>query len=242
MKLSIIIPARNEERELPGTITAYADFFSRQFGDEVEIIAVINQCSDDTAGVASKVAESWRQVKIIVEPGHLGKGGAVKVGMHQACGEFVGYVDGDGSAPPAAFMALVDHIGSHGCIIGSRRIEGAVSVPRRSWMRRSASYILNRFVVKTLFDLQVEDSQCGAKLFRREVMNKVLPELTETGWAFDIELLCRVRQLDYTIKELPVEWHHVPKRPMTFMMMGVQMMASICRVRRILSLNEEKTR
>jgi glycosyltransferase involved in cell wall biosynthesis len=235
MKLSIIIPAHNEAHRLPKTLEKYAAFFAEQFDREVEIIVVVNHCHDRTEAVAREAAERWPQVRVLVEAARIGKGGAVEMGMRRAMGERVGFVDADGAAPPTAFYQLTQNQGDAGCIIGSRWVEGAEVRPPQPWLRRTASRILNRVFVRGMFGLQVSDSQCGAKLFRQDVLEKVLPESTEPGWAFDIDLLCRIKRLGYSIREYPIEWHHVPGNPTGFILMSLQMLASIRRVKRALN-------
>ncbi len=240
MKLSIIIPAYNEELRLPKTLNDYASFFVAKFGDDVELIVVINHCSDGTEEIALAAAQTHPQIKVVVEPSRIGKGGAVEMGMRMAKGDLVGFVDADGATPPTAFFQLLENMGDAGCIIGSRWIEGAVVSPRQPFLRRLASRILNKIVVHGMFGLQIRDSQCGAKLFRKDVLERVLPESTEPGWAFDIDLLCRVKRLGYDIRELPIEWHHVPGNPTTFMLMSLQMLASVLRVKRALARSQGK--
>jgi len=232
MKLSIIIPAHNEERRLPKTLEDYGRFFGERFGGEVELIVVVNHCSDATEKVARTAAEAIPQIKVVVEPSWIGKGGAVELGMWQASGELVGFVDADGATAPMAFFQLVENMGDSGCIIGSRWIDGAVVSPRQSLLRRLASRVLNKVVVRGVFGLDIRDSQCGAKLFRQDVLEKVLPDSTEPGWAFDIDLLCRIKRLGYGIREFPIEWHHVPGNITTFMLMSLQMIFSVWRVKR----------
>ena len=235
MKLSIVIPAHNEEHRLSATLGDYAGFFTERFGDEMELIVVANHCSDDTEGVVRKAAKAHPQIKVVVEPDRVGKGGAVKLGMRMAQGDFVGFVDADGATPPQSFFRLLENIGDAGCIVGSRWIDGAVVNPRQSAFRRMASRMLNRIVVHGMFGLQVLDSQCGAKLFRHEVLEKVLLEAAEPGWAFDIELLCRVKRLGYAVREYPIEWRHVPGNPIAYIAMSCQMLASLWRVKRALA-------
>ncbi|MDF7808350.1 glycosyltransferase family 2 protein [Pontiellaceae bacterium B12219] len=235
MKLSIVIPAYNEESRLPKTLDDYMEFFEGKLGDDLELIVVVNNCSDDTEGVARAAAEMYPQINVIVETTRIRKGGAVWMGMRMSKGELVGFVDADGSTPPKMFSQLMGNIGNSGCIIGSRWVEGAIVNPQQSWFRRVASRILNLVIVHSLFGLDVRDSQCGAKLFRREVLDKVLPEFSESGWAFDIELLCRVKRLGYGIREYPIEWHHVSGNPINFMLMSMQMLASVWRVKRVLA-------
>lgn len=232
VKLSIIIPAYNEALRMPPVLKNYAQFYGHRYGDDIEIIVVASHCIDDTEGVAQEAADTYSQIKVVAEEARIGKGGAVKLGMRQARGELVGFVDADGSTPPEIFFKLIENIGDAGCIIGSRWVAGAVVSPRQSWFRRLASRILNKVVVHGLFGLTIRDSQCGAKLFRKDVLEDVLPATTEPGWAFDIDLLCRIKQSGYDIREFPIEWHHVSGNPINFMLMSLQMIASVWRVKR----------
>jgi glycosyltransferase involved in cell wall biosynthesis len=235
MKLSIVIPAYNEELRIPRTLESYCSYFTKGFGVDYELIVVANHCSDDTEAVVKAAMETRPQIRLISEPSRIGKGGAVELGMRSASGEMVGFVDADGATPPESFNLLLENLGENGCVIGSRWLKGAVVNPKQSWMRRLASRILNKLFVHVLFGLNARDTQCGAKIFRKEVLDEILPEAVESGWAFDIDLLSRVKRHGYGIQEYPIEWHHVPGNTTTFMIMGVQMLASVWRVKRALA-------
>jgi glycosyltransferase involved in cell wall biosynthesis len=232
MKLSIVIPAYNEEFRISQTLESYCTFFTIELGDDFEVIVVANHCSDNTVQVVRRIMMKFPVIRLIVEPSHIGKGGAVKMGMKIASGDYVGFSDADGSTPASMFIQLMEHIGEAGCIIGSRWISGAVVTPRQPWLRRVASRVLNKLVVQGIFGLNISDSQCGAKLFARDVLDIVLAESSEPGWAFDIDLLCRVKRLGYATCEFPIEWNHVPGNPINFMLMSLQMLASVWRVKR----------
>lgn len=238
MKLSIVIPAHNEEHRLLPTLDAYTEYFDQRMGGEYEIIVVVNHCSDRTESIARNKAEASKELRVLVETEHIGKGGAVELGFREACGELIGFVDADGASPPDSFFKLVENIGEAGCIIASRWIKGACVNPPQSWIRRFASRVLNKLFVHGLFGLDINDSQCGAKLFRADVLKRILPEAVERGWAFDIELLCRVKRFGYGIREFPTEWHHIPGNPTTFVVMGLQMLASVWRVKKALNCRE----
>jgi len=234
VNLSIVIPAHNEEHRLAPTLEVYSVFFTEKLGADYELIVVVNHCSDNTEKVAADAAVKYGQIKIIVEAERIGKGGAVEMGFRIAQGDFIGFVDADGATPPSSFYKLFEHIGDAGCAIGSRWIEGAEIDPQQSWMRRCASRLLNRIFVRGIFGLNIFDSQCGAKIFQGDVLRDILPKVVEQGWAFDIDLLCRIKRQGYSIRELPIEWHHVPGNPTTFVMMGLQMLASVWRVKKAL--------
>ncbi|MBN2162272.1 MAG: glycosyltransferase family 2 protein [Pontiellaceae bacterium] len=205
MKLSIVIPAHNEEQRLPPVLESYARFFRDKLGGEVELIVVVNGSADGTLALTEAFAAREPSVRVINEPRKVGKGGAVLMGLRAARGDLVGFVDADGSTAPEAFFDLVDKIGDAGCIIASRWMMGSVVEPRQPLSRRVASRIFN-FMVNLFFGFRVHDTQCGAKLFTREVLDTILPEIGITKWAFDVDLLFCARRHEYAIREIPTVW------------------------------------
>lgn len=196
MKLSIVIPAHNEELRLPPVLAAFERFYSERLGDAVEIIVVVNGSTDNTLSMTQQFAQSHQIVSVINEPRRVGKGGAVLLGLRRSRGEFVGYVDADGSTTPEAYFELVEGIGDAGCIIASRWMKGSVVEPKQPLSRRVASRIFN-FMVNLFFGFRVHDTQCGAKLFSRQALDAVLPEIGITKWAFDVDMLFCVRRHGY---------------------------------------------
>jgi len=139
MKLSIVIPAHNEEHRLPPVLESYARFFSERYGEQAELIVVPNLCDDRTAQVAGELSQRYPMIRVMEDPGRVGKGGAVLIGIRVAKGQFIGFVDADGATDPAAFNDLVEKIGSAGCIIASRWMKGSVVEPKQPLSRRVAS-------------------------------------------------------------------------------------------------------
>jgi len=91
--------------------------------------------------------------------------------------------------------------------IASRRLPESKVVIPQPWYRRHWENIVNPFV-RVAFGLRVKDTQCGAKLFKREVVKSVLPELKLSGFEFDVELLWKIKRAGFNIKEVPVVWRH----------------------------------
>lgn len=230
MKLSIVIPAHNEEHRLPPMLEAYAGYFSEKYGNEAELIVVSNFCSDRTAEVARRIGLRYPQVKVIDEPKRVGKGGAVLLGARSAAGELVGFVDADGATPPEAFDDLVQKICLDGCIIASRWMKGSDVSPKQPLSRRFASRCFN-LMVRCLFGLKLTDTQCGAKLFRREVIQPVLRNLGVTNWAFDVDMLFQAKRLGASICEVPTVWHDVAGSKIEIGRSSLNMFVALVRLR-----------
>jgi glycosyltransferase involved in cell wall biosynthesis len=234
MKLSIVMPAYNEEKRIGRTLDLYAKYFVERYDGQVEIIVVVNGSHDQTATIARDFAGRFSQISVIVEPEAIGKGGAVMLGFKHAMGDLIGFVDADASTPPEAFEDLVKQIGDAGLIIASRWLPGSIVEPKQPLRRRIASRIFN-FLVRTTFGMKINDTQCGAKIFRRDVATAILPHLGITRWAFDVDLLFQVHRLGYTMKEIPTTWHDEGGSQIRIVRASIEMFVAIVRLRLIYS-------
>jgi len=234
MRLSIVIPAHNEEKRIGPMLEAYLPFFSSRYQNEVEFLVVVNGSTDRTDQIVASYAERFPGVKVIIEPDRIGKGGALMVGFREASGDLIGFVDADGSTPPQAFQDLIDNIGEAGGIIASRWSRGAIISPRQPLDRRVASRIFN-FLTRILFGLRLVDTQCGAKLMTRPAVKAILPNLGITQWAFDVDMLFQLRRAGYKIKEIPTTWHDVAGSKIQVGKASAEMMLALVRLRLLYS-------
>lgn len=234
MKLSIIVPAYNEEERLGPMLEDYEPYFASRYGDGVEIVVVVNGSRDRTPQVAEDFAKRHPQVRAIVEPRAIGKGGAVILGLRAARGDLVGFVDADDATRPAAFDELVAKIGDAGAIIASRYLPGAQVSPRQPLKRRIASRVFNG-LVRLFFGLRITDTQCGAKLLTREAVQAILPHLGVTRWAFDVDLLFQLRRLGFRIVEIPTVWSEPGGSRLKIVKASLEMFVAICRLRLLYS-------
>jgi O-antigen/teichoic acid export membrane protein len=234
MNLSIVIPAHNEEARIGRMLDAYLPFFTLHYGDGVEFIVVVNGSTDGTAGVVGRYGERYPRLRCIVEPQAIGKGGALVLGFREARGELVGFVDADGSTPPAAFQQLVDRIGDADVAVASRWCRGATVSPPQPLTRRIASRVFN-VLTRLLFGLRLTDTQCGAKVMRRVGLDAVLGTLGITRWAFDVDLLFQMQRAGRQIVEIPTEWHDVAGSKVDIVPASAEMAVALVRLRLLYS-------
>ena len=234
MKLSIVVPAYNEEARIGQMLGAYLPYFAERYGTDFEIVVAVNGSTDRTADVVRGLQADHPQLRLLVEPRPIGKGGAIMAGGAVATGEYIGFVDADGATPPAAFDDLVKNIGSAGLIIASRRLPGAIVSPRQPWQRRFASRVFN-FLVRTLFKLPITDTQCGAKLMTAAAWRAIVPHIGLTKWAFDVDMLFKTRRAHYPIREIPTTWSDVGGSKLRVGRVSLQMFVAICRLRLLYS-------
>jgi len=230
MKLSIIIPAHNEENRIGRMLDAYLPYFSEAMGDQVEFFVVINGSSDGTDRIVKQYEEKYSCLRHLIEPRPVGKGGALMMAFEKEKGDLVGFADADGATPPSAFKDLIDSLGDADCIIASRWCRGAQVSPPQPLLRRIASRTFN-LITRVLFGLPLTDTQCGAKLMRREAIQKVLPHIGITQWAFDVDMLFQLKRAGCVIREIPTVWQDVEGSKVRVAHTSMQMFFALGRLR-----------
>jgi len=231
--LLILIPAYNEERRIEPVLRDYAQFFQRHYSGRFRLFVVLNGCTDNTLGVVQKVSADFPEVRALEFRSAIGKGGALIEGLRLASlGDLIGYVDADGATPPHAFLELVKKIGGADCVIGSRWLPGAVIHQTQSSKRQFASRVFH-LIVQLLFWLGIRDTQCGAKVMKREVVEKIHPYLQIADMAFDINLLVAIKHAGFKILEVPTEWTDQIGSKVTLTRTSFTMLLSVIRVRLI---------
>lgn len=234
MKLSIVVPAYNEEGRIGKMLEAYLSFFAAHYKNDFEMIVSVNGSNDGTESVVRTLQSKYAPLRVIVDPRPIGKGGAILAGGNVALGDLIGFVDADGATPPSAFDDLVRNIGEAGLIIASRRLPGAVVSPRQPWKRRAVSRVFN-FLVRKLFKLHITDTQCGAKLMSAKAWRAIVPHIGLTQWAFDVDMLFQTRRKGFPIKEIPTIWSDVGGSKLRVGRVSFQMLLAIGRLRLLFS-------
>jgi len=234
--LLLLIPAYNEERRIEPVLRDYAQFFEKNYSGKFQIVVVLNGCTDNTLGVVRRVAAEFPAVLRALEFREpIGKGGALIEGLKLAAfGDLIGYVDADGATPPRAYLDLVRHIGGADCVVGSRWLPDSVIHQSQTGNRRFASRGFHT-IVQLLFRLNIHDTQCGAKVMKREAVEKIHSNLRIADMAFDINLLVSLKRAGYRIREVPTEWTDQAGSKVTLFRSSLTMFLSVVRIRLIYS-------
>lgn len=203
VKLSLIIPAYNEENRIGPTLERYVNRFCGRY--ELELIVVLNGCTDGTKDVVGDFAKGHHEVKLLDFPKKLGKGGALIEGFKVAAGDMIGFTDADRSVKAEEFDKLLTALDSCDGAIASRYLPESKTMIKETWVRKFARWGF-RSLARILFDLTFKDTQCGAKAFKGHVIKEITPELSITNFSFDIDLLYRATKRGYRIQEVPITW------------------------------------
>lgn len=205
MKLSVIVPAYRQASTIVNDLKNIEAAVSSTFSD-FEIIVVVDGKVDDTLERLSEVT-SVRIRKFGYEI-NRGKGYALRYGVARSIGDYIAFLDAGMEINPKGVSMLWEHLKWYGAdiVIGSKRHPASkVEYPL---LRRLTSFGY-QVLVRLLFSLKVRDTQTGLKIFRREVLLKVMPRLLVKTYAIDIEILAVANYLGYTkIYEAPVDVTH----------------------------------
>ncbi len=207
MKIALVVPAHNEAGRIGAMLDAYSDYFSQKKDLQMHYIVVLNGCTDNTLEVVQARQEGPTQ---IIELPEAGKGLAIKAGFQTALkgdAHLIGFVDADMATKPQQFDELIKHLGSYDGIVASRYMKDSKLYPPRPVIKEWGRRLVYQPLVWLLFGMRFKDYQCGAKLFRKKVIECVTPQLTMRQWAFDVELLYLCKRNGFTIKEWPTIWY-----------------------------------
>jgi dolichol-phosphate mannosyltransferase len=203
MKLSVVIPAHNEEGTVAETVETLVAALEQE-EIEHELIVVDDSSADGTAAVVAEISARHPQVRCLPSPYRNGFGFAVRAGLEAFEGDAVAIVMADGSDSPedlVSYHRLLEE--GYECAFGSRFVHGSnvVDYPR-------SKLIMNRIVnfgIRVLFRHGYNDTTNAFKAYRREVIENVQPLLSHHfNLTVELPLKSVVRGYSYGI--VPISW------------------------------------
>lgn len=201
-KLSLIIPTFRQAETIAKDVSRIERVLS-QIRYPYEIIIVVDGRGDGTYSAAKEIKSPI--VKVTGYAQNQGKGHAVRYGMKQATGDYIAFIDSGMEIDPNGISMLLEHMEWYNAdiIVGSKR--HPVSVVKYPLVRKilSTGY---QVLVWLLFRLKVKDTQAGIKIFKRRVLEKILPRLLVKKYAFDLEMLVVSQKCGFKrIYEAPIK-------------------------------------
>jgi putative flippase GtrA len=202
--VEIVVPVRDEERDLGPGIRRLAAYLSQRFPFRAVVTIADNGSADGTWAVAQALAGELDGVRA-VRLAQAGRGHALRTAWSASPAEVLAYMDVDLSTDLNALLPLAAPLlsGHSDLAIGTRLARGArvVRGPRRELISRCYNVLLHA-ALGTGFS----DAQCGFKAIRADKARLLLPLTRDTGWFFDSELLVLAERAGLRIHEIPVDW------------------------------------
>ncbi len=201
-KLSILVPAFNEANSILSNTKEIKKTISG-LGFDIEILVVDDGSEDDTYDILELLSRSIKEIRPYKSRTNKGKGTALRDASLKAEGDLIVFLDADLELHPKLIPDLIRRMDEAGAdvVLGSKRHpDSNLDYP---WHRKVISniyYLVNRL----LFGLPVKDTQTGIKIFKKEVLDKIIPRLIEKRYAFDLELIVNVHAMGFKIIEAPI--------------------------------------
>ncbi len=210
MYLSVIIPAKNEEKHIKRTVESVVHFL-KQKAVEYEVLVVTNRSTDRTTVIVKEMMQGIPGLRLLDYPETGGKGFAVKEGMLHAKGEYRLFMDADNATTIDNIDKFMPYFQQgYGVVIASIAVKGSAVVQGSEPVWRRLFGKLGNLYIQILAVPGIHDTQRGFKIVTAKAAQDIFSCSRVTRWGFDIEMLALARKFGYRIKEVPVNWHNDP--------------------------------
>lgn len=193
-KISIIIPAFNEETAIAGVLRDIKENLrGSHYG--YEIIVIDDASKDQTAKIAQQEG-----VKVITHRQNRGYGASIKTGLRSSSGQFIAIIDADGSYQGKDLLNLAGQIQDNDMVIGARTKPGV----KKSALRKIAKFFLNR-LASYLVETKIPDLNSGLRIMKKEALNEFLRILPDS-FSFTTTLTLAFLNCNLRISFVPIDY------------------------------------
>lgn len=229
--LSVVIPAYNEEKRLPQSLSKVMEFLKQQSYTS-EVIISDDGSTDQTVPLAAEILKEVPH-RIVTTPQNRGKGHAVRQGVLAAQGEYILFTDADLSTPIEEVTRFLNHLEKdQEVVIGSRALPDSKVMIHQNALRETMGKVFNSIACFFAFK-GIHDSQCGFKAFRRESARKLFGLQKLDGFSFDVEIVFLAQKLGLRLLELPVIWRNSAQSRVRVFLDPLLMFWDVLRIRRL---------
>lgn len=230
MRLSVVVPAYNEELRIQRTLERLAEYYDAQEYD-YDVAIISDGSTDRTNVIVEEFAASHPKFTLVKSEPNQGKGSVVRLGMLRASGDYVLFCDADLATPQEETEKLLPRVMQGTDIaIGSRPLRESSLEVRQPWIREMLGRTFNG-VVQMLAIRGIADTQCGFKIFSQVAAQDVFKRCKLNGFSFDLEALMVARDLGYTIEEIPIRWMHQEGSKVRVLRDGTRMVLDLVKLR-----------
>ncbi len=197
--ITVFFPAYNDAGTIASMVVAVRRAV-RELTDDYEIIVINDGSRDHTAEVLAELESVFPELKVIHHPENRGYGGALRTGFSSATKELIFYTDGDAQYDPRELTELYAEWGDDVDFVNGYKIG------RSDPLHRIIIGRLYHWTVRQTFGIPLRDVDCDFRLLRRSVFDRV--ELTKSSGVICVELMKKVVDAGFHIKEVPVHHFH----------------------------------
>ena len=204
MKLSVVIPAYNEEESIAETIDQIEEAL-RKINIPHELLVVNDNSKDNTLQILEQLASKYPSLHYVTNIGPNGFGYAVRYGLERFTGDCVAVMMADLSDSPNDLIRYYNTMveGNYDCVFGSRFIKGG-KVIDYPWLKKIINRIAN-FIIRVFMGIRYNDTTNAFKLYKREVIEGVKPILSpHFNLTIELPLKAIIRGFTYTV--VPNSW------------------------------------
>ncbi|MFJ4785026.1 glycosyltransferase [Streptomyces sp. NPDC088794] len=231
--LDVVVPVFNEQKDLERSVRRLHAHLRETFPYPFRITVADNASTDETPRIAARLAAELAELEWL-RLDEKGRGRALHAAWSGSRAPVLAYVDVDLSTDLAALLPLVAPLisGHSDIAIGTRLARGSRVV--RGPKREAISRCYNALLRSTLA-VGFSDAQCGFKAVRRDVAERLLPLVKDSGWFFDTELLVIAERAGLRIHEVPVDWVDDPDSRVDILSTALADLRGIARIGRELA-------
>ena len=197
--ISVFFPAYNDAGTIASMVVA-ARLTARELTDDFEIVVVNDGSGDYTEAVLAELASLVPELRVVQHATNRGYGGALRTGFASAGKDLIFYTDGDAQYDPREMRALVMAMDE-----GVDFVNG-YKIGRSDPLHRIVIGRVYHWAVRLAFGLHLRDVDCDFRLFRRSIFDRV--ELTKSSGVICVEMMKKVQDAGFHIREVPVHHYH----------------------------------
>lgn len=200
--MTFVIPAYNEEGRIGGVLDEVTNFILNNSAKCNVIVSIDG--NDGTEEIVREYSKRHNFVSYISNEERGGKGAAIKRVVNQSTGEFTMIMDADGSVKFSSILKNIDLTKEYDLMLFDRYSGSGNRIPLR---RRIPSRGFN-VLVRVILGVKVNDTQCGYKIIRTDLLKSAFKSVAVTNTFFDVALLYYLKRMGARIKEVEVEYTH----------------------------------
>jgi glycosyltransferase involved in cell wall biosynthesis len=201
MKLSVVMPVYNERATLRSMVNRV---LSLPFPFEIELLCIDDGSTDSSRDILFELQKEYPAMRVLLQPHNMGKGAALRRGIHEATGEFIVIQDADLEYDPAEYPLLLEPLidGKADVVYGSRFMGGRPHRVLYFW--HSVGNSLLTLFSNALTDLNLTDMETCYKVFRREVIQSI--RLEEDRFGFEPEVTVKIAKRRLRVYEVGISY------------------------------------